>query len=203
MSTRTLIHLVRHAEVHNPENLWYGRLEGFRLSERGLRQAEALGLHFANRPLDSIYSSPLERARQTADAIAAPHGLQVSLDPDLIESETRLQGNHGDTRLFRNPLRVRYFVNPFRPSWGESYASISARMLGAVARMVRAHPGGEVAAVSHMTPILVTRLRIRKDRRPPWLAGLPCARGSITTLEFDGEVCVAAIYTAEVAASVS
>lgn len=186
--TRTLIHLVRHAEVENPHNIWYGRLEGYVLSERGLRQIQVLGEHFSGHKLEAVYSSPLTRAIQTAEAIAAPHGLEVQVDEEILESEAKLQGNPGDKRLFRNPLNARYFLNPLKPSWGEPYKSTRARMANAITRMAADHRGGEAVAVSHMTPVLVCRLGYEKNRRPPWLAKLPCARASVTTLEFeDGE----------------
>ncbi|MGH2555214.1 MAG: histidine phosphatase family protein [Actinomycetota bacterium] len=190
----TLIHLVRHAEVHNPRNVWYGRLDGFHLSERGLRQAETLGEHFASQDLAAVYCSPLERAWQTAEAIAKPKGLDIVPEPDIIESETRLEGKYGDLRLFRNPLNLRFFINPYRPSWGESYTAIAERMLSAVERMRTKHEGEEVVAVSHMTPIAVARLRAEGGRRPAWRSRVRCARGSITTLEFDGERLVGTRY---------
>lgn len=191
---RTLIHLVRHAEVENPKNLWYGRLEGFELSQRGLRQAEELGQYFKDSKLSAIYVSPLTRAQQTAAAIAAHHDLEIETREELIESETKLQGRPGDMRLFRNPLNARHFINPLRPSWGESYKSISERMVGAVREMIEKHRGEEVVAVSHMTPVLVARLRLEDDPRPPWRAGLPCARASVTTVEFDGDAYVSTRY---------
>jgi broad specificity phosphatase PhoE len=183
---RTLIHLVRHAEVENPKNTWYGRLEGFGLSERGLRQAAALGEEFAAAKIAAIYSSPLTRTTETAAAIAEPHGLEVQIDPDIIESETLLQGKPVD-RLFLNPMNLRYFLNPFRPSWGESYESIRQRMLRAIERMRTQHAGAEVIALSHMTPILVGRISIEGNRLPPWRARLRCARASVTTLEFEDD----------------
>ncbi|MCA1840453.1 MAG: histidine phosphatase family protein [Actinomycetota bacterium] len=191
---KTLVHLVRHAEVHNPSNLWYGRLEGFKLSERGLRQAEALGHFFQTRDVKAVYCSPLQRAQETAKAISGPLGLEFMIDESLIESETKLQGKPGDMRLFRNPLNALHFINPFRPSWGESYSSIRQRMGDAVARMREAHEGHEAVAVSHMTPVLVARLQIENDPRPPWRAGLPCRRASVTTLVFDGAEHVATEY---------
>lgn len=184
---RTLIHLVRHAEVENPHNIWYGRLEGFALSPRGLRQIEALAEYFAARPIQAVYSSPLTRAMQTALAIAATHNLEVATDEDIIESEAKLQGRQGGHRLLRNPFNARHFLNPLRPSWGEPYASVRYRMNRAIHRMRADNAGGEVVAVSHMTPLLVARLAAEKNPRPPWLAGLPCARASITTLEFEGD----------------
>ncbi|MEX2587547.1 MAG: histidine phosphatase family protein [Actinomycetota bacterium] len=185
---RTLVHLVRHAEVENPENIWYGRLDGFVLSERGLRQTKVLGDHFSDRKIEAVYSSPLTRAIQTAEAIALPHGIQVQVEEQILESEARLQGWPGDRRLFRNPLNARHFLNPLRPSWGEPYASTRSRMTASIRRMATEHEGGEAVAVSHMTPVLVCRLSYEKNPRPPWLAKIPCARASVTTLKFeDGE----------------
>jgi broad specificity phosphatase PhoE len=191
---RTLIHLVRHAEVENPRNVWYGRLKGFVLSARGRRQAEALGERFASHDLAAIYSSPLERAVETAEAIAKHHELEVNIDEDIIESETRLQGKYGDFRLFRNPLNLRYFVNPYKPSWGESYRSISERMGRALERLLEQHAGHEVVAVSHMTPISIARLRAENRGRPPWRGRILVARGSITTLEYNDERYVRTTY---------
>lgn len=183
--TLTRVHLVRHAEVENPDNIWYGRLEGFVLSERGIRQAKVLGEHFADGKIEAVYSSPLARAVQTAEAIAVLHGLQVEVDEDIMEAQAWLQGRPGDGRLFRNPLNLRYFLNPFKPSWGEPYASTRARMSRAVQRIAREHEGAEAVAVSHQTPVLVCRLGMEQNRKPPWMAKIPCARASITTLEFD------------------
>lgn len=185
--TQTLIHLVRHAEVENPDNIWYGRLEGWALSERGLRQIEALAEHFAGSPLAAVYSSPLTRAMQTSTAIAARHGLEVQIHEDIIESEAHLQGLPGDRRLFKNPANIRYFLNPMRPSWGEPYVSIRARMARAVAQMRKDHAGGEVVAVSHQTPVLVARLMFEKNPKPPWRAKVPCQRASVTTLRFEDD----------------
>ena len=192
--TRTLVHLVRHAEVENPDNIWYGRLDGWLLSERGIRQAQALGDYFADRPIQSIYSSPLTRALQTSAPIAERHGLEIIEEPDLLESVAYLQGRPGDKRLFKNPLNVRYFLNPLRPSWGEPYASIRARMGRGVANIRDAHRGGEAVAVSHMTPVLIARLMFENSKLPPWRAKLPCARASVTTLEFEDETYVSTKY---------
>lgn len=183
---RTVVHLIRHAEVENPLNVWYGRLEGFHISERGHRQAAALAEHFEDADLAAIYASPLTRAIETASYIAEAQSLEVIEEPDIIESETLLEGRHGDLRLFRNPLMLRYFLNPFRPSWGEPYKALRARMRAAVERMIKQHEGAELAAVSHMTPILIARLEMSGDRRPPWRAGYPCGRASVTTLRFEG-----------------
>ena len=183
--TTTRIHLVRHAEVENPANVWYGLLDGFPLSEQGRQTADALGRHFVSHPLAAIYASPLTRAVETAEPIAGTHGLEIATCPDIIETQTYLQGQPADRRVFRKVRNLRYFVNPFRPTWGEPYRSVATRMVRAIDAMRVAHPGKEVVAVSHMTPIMVARLAVEGRALPPWLAGIACLRGSVTTLVYE------------------
>ena len=183
--TTTRIHLVRHAEVENPDNMWYGLLDGFPLSEQGRQTADALGRHFASHPLAAIYASPLTRAVETAEPIAGAHGLEIATCPDIIETQTYLQGQPADRRVFRKVRNLRYFVNPFRPTWGEPYRSVAARMVRGIDAMRAAHPGEEVVAVSHMTPIMVARLAVEGRALRPWLAGIACLRGSVTTLVYE------------------
>jgi broad specificity phosphatase PhoE len=192
--TTTLIHLVRHAEVENPDNIWYGHLEGFPLSAAGRQTAEALGEFFSSHPLAAIYASPLARAQETAGAIARARGLDAITCRDIIETQSHLQGQYADRRVFLKPRNLRYFVNPFRPSWGEPYRSVAARMVRAVEAIRLAHPGEEVVAVSHMTPIQIGRLAVEGRPLRPWLAKVPCARGSVTTLEFEGGAYVRTVY---------
>lgn len=192
--TTTAIHLVRHAEVENPDNIWYGHLEGFPLSARGRETAEALSEFFASHPLAAVYASPLVRAQETARPIARARGLDVDVCQDIIETQSHLQGQYADRRVFLKLRNLRYFLNPFRPTWGEPYRSVAARMVRAVEAMRLAHPGGEVVAVSHMTPIQICRLAV--ERRPllPWLGTVACRRGSVTTLEFGDDGYVRTLY---------
>jgi len=62
MSEKTIVHLLRHGEVHNPEGILYGRLPGYHLSEDGVLMAQAAAKWFADRDVAAIFSSPLERA---------------------------------------------------------------------------------------------------------------------------------------------
>src|SRR5262245_12806685 len=80
----TLVHLVRHGLVDNPRRLVYGRLPGWHLSPEGKRQAEGAARHLAGRPIAAVYSSPLERARETAAIVAA--GAPVTVRDDLTEA---------------------------------------------------------------------------------------------------------------------
>lgn len=157
-----LVHLVRHGEADNPEELVYGRLPGFGLSPRGRFQAEEVARHLAGRELRGVYSSPLERARQTAAAIATPHRLEVSCLPELTEWSLgqRWQGVRWDELDRRFPGELQAYLDapsdlPFSP---ESLADLGRRVAGAAQAVARRHTGGEVALVSHQDPIQAARL---------------------------------------------
>jgi broad specificity phosphatase PhoE len=186
----TTVHLIRHGEVENPKGIIYGRLPGYNLSERGHKQAQQAAERLDRADLAAVWASPLERAQQTAKVIAEPRGLEITTDDRLLESETTLEGLGRDVlHFFRTPKQWWHFRNPLRPSWGESFTNIRARMLAAIRDATSAAEGREVAVVSHQTPVLVARLALTRRRTPPWMGLTPCETGSITTLVFeDGEV---------------
>ena len=79
--------LIRHGENdYSRTGKLAGRLPGVNLNDRGRKQAEELGKAFANIPLAAIYSSPLERAMQTAEPIAKARGLTIIPTPGLLEA---------------------------------------------------------------------------------------------------------------------
>lgn len=193
------VHLVRHGQVENPKGVIYGRLPGYHLSERGVRQARAAAQRLADADLAAVWASPLERAQETAAEIARPHGLEIVTDDRLIESGNTFEGV-GRTiwHLFSNPAHWWRFRNPLKPSWGESFAEIRVRMMSAVTDAVSGAGGREVALVSHQTPVIVARLALARRRVPPWLAGAPCETGSVSTLVLeDGAVLAASYFSAE------
>ena len=193
------VHLIRHGQVENPKGVIYGRLPGYHLSERGVRQARAAAERLADADLAAIWASPLERAQETAAEIAKPHGLEVVTDDRLIESGNTFEGV-GRTvwHLFSNPAHWWRFRNPLKPSWGESFSEIRVRVMSAITDLVEGAEGREVALVSHQTPVMVARLALAKRRVPPWLAGAPCETGSVSTLVLeDGAVLSAAYFSAE------
>ena len=200
MTTSTLgltatVHLVRHGEVENPKGIVYGRLPGYHLSERGQRQAERAATRLRDADLGSIWASPLERTQETAAIIAAPHGLEVVTDARLIESENTFEGATRSLLLFAaSPRSWWRFRNPLRPSWGESFADIAARMTSAIAEAVARAGGREVVIVSHQTPVRVARLALARRRVPPWLPQVRPTTGSITTLVLERGAIVSAAY---------
>src|ERR1700716_1700771 len=90
----TTVWLARHGEVHNPGNVLYGRLPRMRLTPEGRRQAQALADFLAPRKLAAIHSSPMLRARRTAETILAsnPEWTRVRIASDLQEVHTSGQG---------------------------------------------------------------------------------------------------------------
>ena len=193
----TTVHLVRHGEVENPKGLIYSRLPGYHLSDRGKRQAQQAADHLKDADIAALWASPLERAQETAQVIAEPHGLEIVTDDRLLESETTLEGLSRDAlHFFRTPKEWWHFRNPLKPSWGESFGNIRARMLDAVRAATEDAGGREVVIVSHQTPVLVARLTLTRRRTPPWLGLTPCVTGSVTTLvvEEDGSVSSAAYF---------
>lgn len=189
------VHLVRHGEVENPKGVIYGRLPGYHLSERGQRQARAAAERLRKSDLAALWASPLERAQETAAAIAEPHGLEIVTDDRLIESGNTFEGV-GKTiwHLFSNPAHWWRFRNPFKPSWGESFGEIRARMSEAVGEAIAQADGREVAIVTHQTPVLVARLALARRKVPPWLAFTPCETGSVTSIALEDGVVLSASY---------
>ncbi|GAB3206849.1 histidine phosphatase family protein [Marinactinospora thermotolerans] len=185
MSTTTVVHLLRHGEVHNPAGVLYGRLPDFHLSERGRRMAELAAKWFAGRDLKVLYSSPLERAQETAEPLADGFGLPIQLDDRLIEAGNSFQGKPFTSRAMADPRTWRRLYNPFLPSWGESYTTIVARMVEVIKQVRREAWGGEAVCVSHQLPIWMARrasegqrLWHRPDRRQ-------CNLASVTSLTFE------------------
>ena len=158
------IHLVRHGEVHNPDHVVYADLDGFHLSTRGTQQADAAGRHLAERPLAAIYASPLHRARQTAEAIARPHGLDVTIDDALTEwlIGRRWAGVVWERLddVFPGELQA-YLEHPtdldFCP---EPISTAAVRFAAVVGAATALHPVGEVAFVSHQDPVQAARLSL-------------------------------------------
>lgn len=198
------VHLLRHGEVHNPDGILYGRLPGYHLSDLGRAQAQAAAEFLAQRDVGYLVSSPLERARETAAALAELVQLPVEIDDRLTEAANYLQGRRvaGGKGLFTDPGNWRYFRNPVRPSWGEPYEQIAARMLAA-ARAARDRVSGtgqEAVCVSHQLPIVSARRKAEGRRLYHDPRHRQCALGSVTSFRFDGNVIVGIAYVEPAAA---
>jgi broad specificity phosphatase PhoE len=151
----TTVYLARHAESDwNVENRFQGSTDR-PLTERGRAQARALAAELAEIPLEGVYASPLRRALETAEIVAAAKGLEAVAVAELREIDVG-----GWAGLSRSEVESR-FPEAFRrwvgggEGWedGETYASMSARVLTAVRRLAEEHPDGSILVVSHGGPI--------------------------------------------------
>jgi broad specificity phosphatase PhoE len=189
MAEATVVHLLRHGEVFNPEKVLYGRLPGYRLSETGEAMALAAAEWLADRDVRHLVSSPLERAQQTAAPIATALDLPVTLDDRLIEAGNAFEGLRvgvGDGAL-RQPQHWWKLRNPFRPSWGEPYVEIAARMLAAVEAARDVARGSAAVLVSHQLPIWTLRLHLEGRRYAHDPRRRQCGLASVTSLTYDGD----------------
>jgi broad specificity phosphatase PhoE len=188
MAEITVVHLLRHGEVHNPDHVLYGRLPGYHLSVNGRAMAAAAADYFDGRPVAAVFASPLERAQETAQPVADRLGLPIVTDERLIESGNVLEGKSVSlASLAVNPLNWKYLWNPVRPSWGEPYTEVAARVRLVIDRARDAARGSEAVCVSHQLPIWVSRLAAEHRRLWHNPNTRQCALGSVTSLTFDAD----------------
>lgn len=201
---QTIVHLVRHGEVHNPDGVLYGRLPGFRLSELGRSQAEAVGRALGQgHDIVSVAASPLQRAQETAAPLAETLGLPVGIEEDVIEADNRFEGNKvgGRDGALRDPRFWPILVNPLRPSWGEPYLQIAHRMIGSVYSTLDAARGHEAVLVSHQLPVYTTRRFLEGRRLWHDPRSRQCSLASITSLVFEGNTLRDIVYSEPAGAS--
>ncbi|MGH3280104.1 MAG: histidine phosphatase family protein [Trebonia sp.] len=188
MAEITVVHLLRHGEVHNPNHVLYGRLPGYHLSVNGRMMATAAADHFDGRLIAAVFASPLERAQETAQPVADRLGLPITTDERLIESANVLEGKSVSlASLTVNPLNWKYLWNPLTPSWGEPYHQVVARVRQVIDRAREAARGREAVCVSHQLPIWVSRLAAEHKRLWHNPGTRQCALGSVTSFTFDGD----------------
>ncbi|MEJ1230555.1 MAG: histidine phosphatase family protein [Galbitalea sp.] len=182
----SLIHLVRHGEVFNPDRVLYGRIPGFGLSELGRRMAQTAADSKVGRPITRLYASPLQRTQESAAPWSTDFGLSVITDERLIEPWNDFEGTAGfGAKALRDPRLWPKLRNPFRPSWGEPYAAIAARMLAVIEDAWRATESGEVVLVSHQLPIWMVHRELTGARLFHDPRKRRCALSSVTTLVAD------------------
>lgn len=202
-TTRTIVHVLRHGEVHNPKGILYGRLPGFRLSVTGQAQATAVANALAGHDITHVVASPLQRAQETAAPIAAAHGLTIGVDENLIEAGNEFEGLRvavGDGAL-RRPRHWWKLRNPFTPSWGEPYLQIAHRMLAAVNATRVSAVGHEAVLVSHQLPVWTLRRFLQGDRLWHDPRNRQCGLASLTSLVYEGDTLVDIIYSEPAGAS--
>src|SRR5690606_27500135 len=119
----TVVHVVRHGEVHNPDGVLYGRRPGYHLSDLGRPKADRVRAHLDTLDITHVSASPLARPRDPAAPIAKAPGLARATDARLTAAANVVEGKTfgvGDGAL-RKPDNWKHLPSPFKPSWGEPY----------------------------------------------------------------------------------
>lgn len=194
--SRTVVHVLRHGEVHNPDRILYGRIPGFGLSESGAAMAAMIADHVKDSDITHLVSSPLQRAQETAAPIAERLGLPVQTDDRLLEPTNVFEGSRfgvGDGSLKR-PATWIHLRNPFRPSWGEPYAEVAARMLAAVQDARAAAEGHDALCVSHQLAIWTLRRFLEGRRLWHDPRNRECGLASLTSITFEDTTVVGISY---------
>lgn len=187
----TILYLMRHGHVRNPSNILYGRMPGFRLSDLGVQQAEAAAAWLAEKPITAIYSSPMERAQQTAGIVAERHeALSPRIDERILEVFTPYEG-----RPTEELAAMGWDLYTGNKPPHESPAMVLERVLDFFAHIRAAHAGESVIAVAHGDILVFPWLHaqgvepeaLMKDRLVEY--ALPVdypATASIMTFELEG-----------------
>ena len=186
----TIVHLLRHGEVHNPGGVLYGRRDGFHLSDLGNRMAERVAEVVGDRDIAHLRASPLERAQETARPLAEARNLEIVTDERVVESTNKFEGisfGDGALTIIKRPRLWRHLWNPVKPSWGEPYKQVVARMMAAVEDARAAAVGHEAVVVSHQLPIWVTRLHVEKRSFLHDPRRRQCTLCSLTSFHFVGD----------------
>ncbi len=152
----TLVLLVRHGQTSTTGSVLPGRTPGLHLSDAGVAQADAAAGRIALLSrVDAVYASPLERTQETAKPIARARKLRVRTAAGLLECDFGSWTGEklANLRKRREWSQVQSRPSAFRFPGGESFAEMQLRIWDELARLVAAHPGGTVVAVSHADPI--------------------------------------------------
>ena len=152
----TLVLLVRHGQTSTTGSVLPGRAKGLHLADKGNEQAAAAAARIGRIPgIGAVYASPLERTRETAKPIGAAVGQKVQIAKGLLECEFgEWTGRKlSDLRKLPEWSAVQNRPSGFRFPGGESFLDMQTRIWTELERLVAAHPGGKVVAVSHADPI--------------------------------------------------
>src|SRR6266567_4324685 len=156
----TIIYLIRHGEVFNPDGILYGRLPNFGLSETGKKQIEETANFLKDKKIDTILSSPLLRAQQTAEVIKNKLGItHIQTTAQINEVKTSYQGQKNSTL---NNLQSEIYLKPLDPS-DETVEQIAVRMKQFIDETVKNYPEKHIVACSHGDPIMILRFLIEKE----------------------------------------
>lgn len=158
--------------------------------------ASAAADQLAEHPVTALYASPLQRAQESAAPWSARFGLEVVTEDRLIEPTNRFEGEKFEfgPGVLLKPRVWPWVINPWKPSWGEPYASVIERMMAAIGDAWDAAEGGEVVMVSHQMPIVMVQRFVAGKRPFHDPRERRCHLSSITTLRKVGDSFIELAY---------
>jgi ribonuclease H / adenosylcobalamin/alpha-ribazole phosphatase len=152
----TVTLLLRHGQTPNSVQKRYAGVSDVPLTEVGVKQAAAAGQRLASAGITAIVTSPLRRAVRTAEEVAAASGAPVEADEGFREADFGAWDGltFAEVRERWPAELTAWLADPaVAPPGGESFLDVSARVSGALRRVLAGHPGQTVLIVSHVTPI--------------------------------------------------
>jgi probable phosphomutase (TIGR03848 family) len=151
----TTVLLVRHGQTPTTGDVLPGRAKGLHLADTGRAQAERAAAHVKEAKPTALYTSPLERARETAAPIATTLGIKAVVDKGLLECDFGDWTGRKLKELAKLPewKTVQRYPSGFRFPGGESFAEMQTRMTDALSRLCQQHPGETIVCVSHADTI--------------------------------------------------
>ena len=186
-----MIIFLRHGQAeNNTKRILAGRTEGVPLTKTGVEQAERIAKYLKHMDISAIYSSPIERASNTAKIVADYNSLSYELDDRLIEIEmgkfTRM--NYDDMFAKYGNVFLKFYENDpiIAKCEVETFAEVQKRVIDMVEYIVKKHKNQNVVLVTHMDPIK-SMLSTIMDLKPKTLFELIIANASLTIIKEQDE----------------
>lgn len=149
----TTIYLVRHCEYENKQGIIPFRLPGFPLSRNGIECAKKLGQFFRDKNIVSIYTSPITRAKQTAEIIGKAVNIKSEKATEVIETKTPLQGMKLED--FNKKRVSKFLLKDHRAGGGESIRDVFERSKKLIDRIIKEHAGKSSIVVTHADSVMM------------------------------------------------
>jgi len=198
-----MIIFLRHAQAeNNTKRILAGRTEGVPLTKTGIEQAERIAKYLAPIDISAIYSSPIERAKHTAEIVAKNCSLDVVLDERLTEINmgkfTRM--NYDDMFAKYGNIFLKFYENDpvISEHEVETFPNVQKRVLDLVDHVLKKHNNENVILVTHMDPIKSMLAKVM-NLAPETLFELIIANASLTIVkEQDKKFSLSAINAMDV-----
>ena len=182
-----MIIFLRHAQAeNNAKRILAGRTEGIHLTKTGIEQAEQIAKYLKPLDISAIYSSPIERAKHTAEIVAKNRSLEVVLDERLTEIDmgkfTRM--NYDDMFAKYGNIFLKFYENDpvIAEHAVETFPDVQKRVLGMVDHVLKKHKNENVILVTHMDPIKSMLAKVM-NLLPETLFELIIANASLTIIK--------------------